>query len=363
MATRHCTQCGDLPIDQFTTEIRSDCRACYNAKRRLKNTFGSEKLKQGTWIGSTELSNLHAQIEALQARVSVLTAERSVVDQQLQIEIASKEQYLKRNMELESEVQSLKVQLGTSERDSSSNQPVLDYTHRLSILEFLSRETQSQMSKILDLMIKQSKDSTNADHPPRGVIPAQVGTISEPSLERPVSDQLKPRISEQIGPIKSVLSAQSVGISNTVPSSPSTHQVVSERPVSDQEQSSKVSSSPTTHPIVSERPLSDQEQSSKVSLSSTTHQIVSDRSVVAQEQPGHLVTPLRTLPPNHRTETGSNVVESPEPQVVKFSSPESPATVNSETSRPISAKSPPTVKIPLKQGSLAGSIPVRLTSR
>lgn len=192
MSTRHCQNCGDLPIDQFTPELRAECRACYNSKRRQKNTLGSEKLKQGTWIETSQLSGLYLQIETLQAQISTLTTDRSVV----RAEIQAKEQGLTRNIQLKDEILALRAQISTL----TSDRPVIaqlehqlsETTQRLTSLETLSRDTQTQISDLQGLIIQQSKELLNGEE-----LSIQLSTLSHLIPDRSLIDQLKTQMAEQ----------------------------------------------------------------------------------------------------------------------------------------------------------------------
>lgn len=200
MSTRHrsrnCKNCGDLPIQLFTPELRSECRACYNSKRRQQNSLGSQQLKHGTWIETSQLFDLYGQIEALQSQISTLTTDRSVVDQELRAEIQAKEQGLIHNQQLGEEIQSLRAQILalTTERpliDQLDDQ-ISETTQRLITLETLLRDTHTRITDLQGLISHQSKEI-----PTREEISIQLSTLSHLIPDRSLIDQLKTQMAEQ----------------------------------------------------------------------------------------------------------------------------------------------------------------------
>ncbi len=215
MSTRHrsrtCKNCGDLPIQQFTPELRSECRACYNSKRRQQNILGSQQLKQGTWIESSELSSLYAQIETLQAQITTLAVDRSVVDQKLQAEISAKEQCLTHNQQLKDQILALQAQISAPTLD----RPVIDQlehqlsetTQRLTRLETLLRDTQTQTTQLLGLISAPSEQLLSGEE-----ISTQLSTLSHLIPDRSVVDQVKTVMTEQFGAFQRQLTSQSLEI-------------------------------------------------------------------------------------------------------------------------------------------------------
>lgn len=226
MSTRICKNCGELPLDRFTPELRTECRACYNSKRRQKNTLGSEQLKHGTWIETSRLENLYAQIQTLQAQVESLITDRSLVDQQLQVETSAKEQSLTHNIHLQDQILALRAQISTltslpilGDRPPLEADPALmpaitqlkhqvtESTHQLTRLETLTRETQTQMSNLQRLITYQPKEILAGEK-----ISKQLATLTQLLADRPLIDQIQTLMAEQLGPFQSTLIVQSAEI-------------------------------------------------------------------------------------------------------------------------------------------------------